>query len=92
MLSLFPNPDLVFLLDLPADVAFQRKEDMPLSYLEDRRAFYLSLERLRGVEILDGTASIEDLQEIIYQKTSKFLVKGGTEDRGKNPHHRHRWP
>lgn len=76
LLSLFPKPDLVFLLDLPADVAFQRKEDAPLSYLRDRRMLYLNFGRQQGVEVLDGTVSIQDLKESIYQKTLDFLNRG----------------
>ena len=75
VLSLFPKPDLVFLFDLPADVAFQRKEDVTLSYLRDRRALYLSLGELSGVDVLDGTASIQDLRKTIHRKTLDFLDK-----------------
>lgn len=73
LLTLFPQPDLVFLLDLPPEVAFERKEDVPLSYLRDRRALYLSLGKLPRVEILDGTASIQDVMNTIHQKTLNFL-------------------
>jgi thymidylate kinase len=73
LLTLFPKPDLVFLLDLPPEEAFQRKEDVPLSYLRDRRALYLSLGELPGVEILDGTAGIQDLMNTIHRKTLDFL-------------------
>jgi thymidylate kinase len=76
LLSLFPRPDVTFLLDLPAEVAFQRKEDVSLSYLQDRRVLYLTFGRIQGAEILDATASIPDLKEII-RRTSLELVGGG---------------
>lgn len=76
LLFLFPRPDFAFLLDLPAEVAFERKEDVPLSYLQDRRALYLSFGKLQGAEIMDATASIRDLKEIIHRKAIDFLGKG----------------
>jgi thymidylate kinase len=77
LLGLFPRPDHLYLLDLPAKVAFDRKEDMPLSYLQDRRALYLNLGQLLGAEILDATAGIEDLQESIRQRTMTLLEGRG---------------
>ncbi len=79
-LWLFPKPDLTFLLDIPAEVAFGRKEDVPLSYLRDRRALYLSLSRIHGVEVLDATASIPELQKVIHKKTLDFLNRGGVKE------------
>lgn len=73
LLALYPRVDFSFLLDLPAEVAFERKDDVPLSYLQDRRTLYLAFGKFQGVEVLDATASIADLRQIIYRKTMKFL-------------------
>lgn len=88
-LSLFTKPDHIFLLDLPAEVAFERKEDMPLSYLRDRRALYLSLGRIQGAEILDGNASIEALRDQIYHRALSLLTKGEDSHRPQSPDRRH---
>jgi thymidylate kinase len=76
LLGLFPKPDLAFLLDLPAEVAFERKDDVPLSYLRDRRALYLSFGAFQGAEIVDGTGTIRDVGEVIHRKTIEFLERG----------------
>ena len=88
LLALFPKPDLYFLLDLPAEVAFARKEDVPLSYLRDRRALYLGLAEFCGAEILDGNVTIGQLKQSIQDKTWAFLERGGTRDRQPSPDHR----
>jgi dTMP kinase len=75
LLSLFPKPDLIFLLDIPEDVAFKRKDDVSLSYLRDRRALYLSFGKLQGMEILNGAANIQDLREIVYQRTLEYFYR-----------------
>jgi thymidylate kinase len=76
LLCLFPKPDLVFLLDLPPEVAYERKEDVPLSYLRDRRALYQSMGKLQGVELVDATANIEELGNILHRRTMELLGKG----------------
>ncbi|MFC1682617.1 dTMP kinase [Candidatus Zixiibacteriota bacterium] len=76
LLCLFPKPDLVFLLDLPPEVAFERKEDVPLSYLRDRRALYESMRKLQDVELVDATGSIEELGDILHRRTMELLDKG----------------
>jgi dTMP kinase len=76
LLYLFPRPDLVFLLDLPPEVAFERKEDVPLSYLRDRRALYQGMGKLQGVELVDATADIEELGNILRRRTMELLDRG----------------
>jgi dTMP kinase len=50
-----PKPDLVILIDLPEEVAFQRKSDVPhIEYLRERRSLYLSLRSLDQVILVNG--------------------------------------
>jgi len=88
LLTLFPRPDLYFLLDLPAEVAFARKDDVTVSYLQDRRALYLGLAEFYGADILDGDVTIEQLKKSIQDKTLAFLEGGGTGDRRPSSDHR----
>ena len=52
---LLPRPELLILIDLPEEVAFARKDDIPhIDYLRARRGLYLSLEDRSEVTTLDG--------------------------------------
>ena len=60
------KPDLTFLIDLPEEIAFQRKEDTPsIEYLKKRRDIYLDIGREEGMVALDGSRSLDDLKDII---------------------------
>ena len=62
-----PKPDLVFLIDLPEEIAFQRKDDTPsIEYLKERRKVYLDVakEEERMV-ILDGSLPLNNLKHIL---------------------------
>jgi len=61
-LRICPNPDLIFLVDVPEEIAFKRKDDTPsVKYLEDRRDICLTVGKLYGMTILDATKSICEL-------------------------------
>lgn len=60
----YPRPDRVFYIDVPIEVAFSRKDDIPsVEYLRKKRELYLKTMGLLGdqAQILDGTRSREDL-------------------------------
>jgi dTMP kinase len=70
---LLPKPTLTFLIDLPAEIAFARKNDVPhLHFLSERRNLYLELLRRPEVIRLNGEESIEKLVENIL---STILLK-----------------
>jgi thymidylate kinase len=51
-----PTPVLTALIDLPEEVAFSRKDDVPhIEYLQERRSWYLRLEARPEVQKFDGT-------------------------------------
>lgn len=62
MLKIFPKPDLVFLIDLPEEVAFTRKNDIQsVEYLRERRHIYIEMaDRYRFIKI-DGQADPEKI-------------------------------
>lgn len=74
LLRLAPGPDLIFLLDAPEEIVYERKEDtVSLNYLKERREIYLNLGRRYEMTILDGSADIAELEHSIWDR-----VKGIT--------------
>ncbi|CAD6490155.1 MAG: Thymidylate kinase [Candidatus Argoarchaeum ethanivorans] len=64
-LHLFPKADITFLIDIPEEIAYERKDDTPsIDYLRDRRKIYLRVGEEYGMTILDGLRSPEDLKRI----------------------------
>ncbi len=58
-----PAPDLVILLDAPAELMFQRKDEHPREFLEQRRRDYLELKsRLPEMVVVDASQSLEDVR------------------------------
>jgi len=63
ILSLFPTPDITFLIDLPEEIAYQRKKDIPsVHYLKDRRKIYSIIRKECKMITLDGSRKLGELQ------------------------------
>jgi thymidylate kinase len=57
-----PLPDMVFVLDAPGELMFQRKGEYDPKMLEEWRRRFLALEgQISNLEILDTTGSIDDV-------------------------------
>jgi len=65
LLNLLPKPDLTFLIDLPVEVAFQRKKHPTIPVLRRLKNIYLALAKEHGMCILDGSKDLEELKAII---------------------------
>ena len=66
---LMPKPDVIFLIDVPEEIAFQRKDDTAsIQYLRERRNIYLNIGREYGMVILDGTKRLNDLDDMIQKE------------------------
>jgi len=64
-----PSPKIEFYIDVPPDVAFARKSDVPqIEYLEDRKRFYDEFAAERNFTKLDGTQSPETLCAIVTEE------------------------
>lgn len=61
-LRVVPRPDLTLLIDVPPEIAFSRKDDVPhVDYLRERREWYLRLASRPEVVRVDGLAAPDDL-------------------------------
>lgn len=59
---ILPNPDFVFLIDIPEEVALKRKDDIPsLSYLTERRQLYQQIMQPYATAVLDGRRPVAEL-------------------------------
>ena len=72
-----PEPDLIFLIDLPEEIAYQRKDDTPsISYLEERREMYLDIGKKYGMIILDGNKDLAELKEQVQKEVVEYITRG----------------
>jgi thymidylate kinase len=66
----FPKPDIVIFLDVPAEVSFARKGEDTLASLELRRRKYLSLQdSTNNFNVVDATRS----EEIVLREVATLL-------------------
>lgn len=77
-LRFFPTPDILFLIDLPEDIAYQRKDDIPsLHFLSERRKAYLSIANGNEVTVLDGGADRVTLTNAIQNRVALYIREQG---------------
>ena len=68
MLRFLPQPDFLFILDVPEDVAFSRRDDISdIHYVSERRRHYLQLGKALDATILDGTKPLVDLVHEVFE-------------------------
>jgi dTMP kinase len=71
LLKILPSPNVVFLIDLPEIVAFERKKDIQsVEYLQERRHLYLKMADTYGFIKLDG----QDEPRAILAKAMRGLA------------------
>lgn len=74
-LVFLPEPELVFLLDVPETLAYRRKDDIvSLDFLTVRRNIYLELARQEGMTILDGSRDKEELQQLVAARVLPLIT------------------
>lgn len=72
IVRLFPKPDVTIFIDIPEDVAFSRKDDIPaVEFLYDRRQKYLEFFKSLGADCVDGTKSFAEVQRQIIEIIEK---------------------
>jgi thymidylate kinase len=77
---LLPRPDLVILLDAPAEVLYQRKGEWSIAYLEQRRSDYrAALRHARRSVVIDATRPLDDVvEDVLRAVTAGALRPDGT--------------
>lgn len=76
-LHLFPKPDLIFLIDVPEEVAYQRKDDVPsIDYLKERRKLYLDISEEYGMVVLDGCKDLTELKKQVQKEAFEYIKRG----------------
>lgn len=74
LLNLCPKPNLVIFVDLPEEIAFIRKNDIPSQgYLAIRRKFYRQISKEYEMTILDGSKDIVDLNHLVQYYVEKYI-------------------
>jgi thymidylate kinase len=74
LLALFPEPDAVFLLEIPPEEAMKRKDDIPsIAYLEERHGLYEKFADLTGAIRVDTTGSIEQVRAELTERLSEVM-------------------
>lgn len=77
-LRFLPDPDLVFLIDLPEAIAYERKDDtISLNSLSLRRATYLEMAKRHPMIVLDGSREPEELKDTVATEVSQYIMGEG---------------
>lgn len=70
-----PRPDMWFLIDLPAEVAFARRTDVvDVEFLERRVPLYRVAAGTLGARVVDGTATPERIADEVWQTVRPALA------------------
>ncbi|MDH5459948.1 MAG: hypothetical protein OEY81_00190 [Candidatus Bathyarchaeota archaeon] len=68
---LLPRPDITFFIDVPEEIAYCRKNDVPsIEYLRERRAVYLDISRKDKMIALDGSKTLKELRSELKKRLS----------------------
>jgi dTMP kinase len=76
LVRVFPVPDRVFFLDVPAGIAIKRKDDpnvMGEEYLRDREEIYGLLSEKLGFTRIDGTLGIDEIAQAVASVALKTM-------------------
>jgi len=78
-LRIAPQPDLPILLDIDPQVAFNRKREYPLEYLERRRWAYRSIfSWVSNPLVVDGGQSPDQVGELLLSRVQALTEKEST--------------
>lgn len=74
-------PDLVIVLDAPAEVAFERKGEFTIEHLRRRRAEYLELQSLfEHTALVDATRTPAQVADDVRERIEQFRNSAGSDD------------
>lgn len=74
--TLLPNPDLVFVLDAPAEVLQSRKQEVPIEETQRQRSAFQSLARsLKNGHVIDASQPPDQVANLIVQTVLEHLTR-----------------
>ncbi|HEU5013825.1 MAG TPA: hypothetical protein VFT66_14990 [Roseiflexaceae bacterium] len=69
-----PRPAQWFLIDVPADVAFHRRDDVvDVAFLEQRIPLYHAAAQTLGMDVIDGTPTPDHIADVIWERVKPLL-------------------
>ena len=78
LLRFIPKPNITFLLDVPEEVAYRRKTDIPsVEYLKEKRWIYLDVGKRCEMILIDGCKPLEELKTLTQNKVLEYLREYG---------------
>lgn len=76
-LRLAPKPDLLFVLDVDGETAWQRnlakRDHLTLHYIDERREIYLALAKRLKAETIDSSRKSEELERQVWERLLQHL-------------------
>jgi thymidylate kinase len=73
---ILPRPNIAFLVDVPEEIAYKRKDDVPsMDYLKIRRPLFLSIASSQGLVVLDGTQNLRRLKHDIMEVLTSDKIR-----------------
>lgn len=73
-MRVLPKPCLVVLVDVPEEVAYHRKSDIPsIDYVKERRPLYKHMAQRLGMFVLDGLEEPGKLHTLAYAEVLRYL-------------------
>lgn len=71
-----PSPDLIFVLDAPAEILYQRKQELPIEELrKQREAFKTFAENKRNAVLVDATQDAKQVADSITEKVLRYKAE-----------------
>jgi dTMP kinase len=71
---LSPKPDIFFLVEVPDDEAFKRKDDIPsIESLSKPITIYKELGKQMDAKVIDGTKKLEELNSLIWEEVIRYM-------------------
>ena len=69
-----PRPAQWFLIDVPAEVAFNRRDDVvDVAFLEQRIPLYHAAAQTLGMDVIDGTPAPDHISDVIWERVQPLL-------------------
>ncbi|MEM2900446.1 MAG: dTMP kinase, partial [Thermoplasmata archaeon] len=72
-MKIAPKPDLVFLIDVPPELAFERKKEYTLEHRIKEREIYLEYAHRLGFRVIDNTKPFIDVSQNILNEITTIL-------------------